>query len=167
MLLKLKEFVKYRFMNIVFGISAILLFCLYCEIDIMTFRNLMLIELLLIGMTFCFKFSKRNNEFEKYNTLTKFKMTIIILLMIIIIIFIYLIKYAEGWDGVGYAIVTVFLTYALIAILLSNIIMRLYYFLRYKQKLQIKDFFKNHKIFLIVKSILLLTIIVLYMRLGL
>ena len=167
MLLKLKEFVKYRFMNIIFLISAIFLFCLYCEIDIMTFRNLMLIELLLIGMTFCFKFAKRNNEFEKYNTLTKFKMITIILLMVIIIISIYLTKYAEGWEGVGYAVITVFAIDVLIAILLSNIIMRLYYLIRYKQKLQIKELFKDHKIFLIIKGILLITIVILYMRLGL
>lgn len=167
MLIKLKEFIKYRYMNIIFGISAILLFCLYVENSIIDYSYLMLIELVLIGMAFCFKFAKRNNEFEKYNTLTKFKMTVIIILMILIIIFISLTKIAKGWESIGYAVISVIIMEVLIAILFANIIMRLYYLIRYKQKLQIKDFFKDHKIFLIVKGILIIIIIILYIMLGL
>lgn len=167
MLMKLKEFVKYRYVNIIFGISAILLFALYVRNSIIDYSYLMLIELVLIGMAFCFKFAKRNNEFEKYNTLTKFKMTTIIILMLLIIIFMSLIINSKGWEGIGYAIITSFVMEILIAILVVNIIMRLYYLIRYKQKLQINEFFKNHKIFLIVKGILLLTIVISYLRLGL
>ena len=164
---KLKDLIKYRYVNIIFGISAILLFCLYCIDSSMDFNYLMLIELVLIGMTFCFKFAKRNNEFEKYNTLTNFKMVTLILLMIIFIIFLNLTKNVEGWEGLGYAIIATFVMEVFIAIILSNIIMRLYYLIRYKQKLQIKEFFKEHKIFLMIKSILLIIIAIMYKRLEL
>lgn len=153
----IKKLIKNYFINVIFILLSIVSFILTDNLENMLF---FIVGSVLFSIAFCYK--KNNKETKTYDLFTKIKKVIIIVLMLSILILGYLVTISKGLDSLGYAIIFILFLYQLISFCLVNILFRLYYLIRYKQKLDIKTFIKNNSGFLIIISILIIIVICLF-----
>ena len=158
----LKQFIKERYINIICFVIAFIVVPIIYFFEDYYFENgvFLVIYTILVGFAICFKKQEKNGKFEEYVTLTKFKKITIIILLILINIFTYLTFFIDDWDAIGYLLLAIISGYILLTIMLSNVIFRGYYLVRYNQKLKCKEFFKENKVFLIIKGIFILFFVV-------